>query len=102
MATQLEQFRQQVYESVSGRPDAFMDVLDALSGNTTARSVVELSLSPLFRYEYSSLYDAVDTFFQASSPQTAAEERRIHQQKMMRLIAPYLPTPQKRKFWLLG
>ena len=56
MTTQLERFRQQLYESVSGRPDAFMDVLDTLSGNTTARSVVELSLNPSFRYAYSSLY----------------------------------------------
>lgn len=102
MITQLEQFRQQLYESVSNRSDALMDVLDALSGNTIARSVVELSLNPPFRYAYSSLYDAVDNFFQASSPQAAAEERRMHEQKVMRLIAPYLPTPQRRKFWLLG
>jgi hypothetical protein len=31
-----------------------MDLVDALAGNTTARSPAELSLSALFRREYSS------------------------------------------------
>lgn len=102
MTTQLEQFRQQLYESLPSRPDALMDLLDTLSSNTTARSVAELSLNPVFRYGYSSLYDAVDNFFEATDPHTAAQERRAHEQKLMQLIAPYVPAPQKRKFWLLG
>ncbi len=46
---QLKQFRQQVYSSFAYRGDTIMDLLDALSSNTTAKSAVELSLNPLFR-----------------------------------------------------
>ena len=42
MEAQLEQFREDVYEAFPKRRDTLMDLLDALSSNTTARSVVEL------------------------------------------------------------
>lgn len=99
---QLKEFRQQLYQNLLSRADASMDLLDALSSNTTAKSVVELSLSPLFRREYSSLQDAIDNFFQASSAEKAEEERRVLEQTFMRLITAQLPTPQRRKFWLFG
>jgi len=47
----------------------------ALSSRPNARSVVELSLNALFRREYSRVYDAVDEFFQAQSPEMAADRR---------------------------
>lgn len=99
---QLEQFRRQVYYSFDQRADATMDLMDALASNTMARSVVELSLSPSFRREYSSVYDAIDHFFEASDPEQAAAERRHREQELMRLIAPKLPRPAERKFWLFG
>ena len=43
---QLKQFRQQLYSSLAYRGDTIMDLLDALSSNTTAKSAVELSLNP--------------------------------------------------------
>ena len=36
-----------------------MDLVDALSSNTTAKSVVELTLKPQFRRTYSALNKAV-------------------------------------------
>ena len=99
---QLEQFRLQVYDSFDHRPDALMDLIDAIASNTTARSVVELSLNPHFRREYSSVYDAIDHFFQASSPEQAAVERRQKEQDLMRIIVQTLPVPQGRSFWLFG
>ena len=36
LITQLEQFRLEVYHSFDHRVDAAMDVLDALTGNTSA------------------------------------------------------------------
>jgi hypothetical protein len=99
---QLEQFRRQVYHSLDLRADATMDLIDALSSNTTARSVVELSLNPLFRREYSSVFDAIDNFVQASSLEQAAAERHRKEQELMRIIAQTLPPPQTRKFWLFG
>ena len=100
--TQLEQFRQRVYQSFDLRADATMELIDALSSNTTARSVVELSLSPYFHHHYSSVNDAIDNFFDASDPQHSDAERRQKEREMMRIVANELETPQSRKFWLFG
>jgi len=63
MAHTLEQFRLDLYEVFPYRRDTLLDLLDALSSNSSARSVVELSLSPFFRREYSSITDGIDQFF---------------------------------------
>ena len=102
MTPKLEQFRLDLYEALPYRRDTLLDLLDALAGNTTARSVVELSLSPFFRREYSSITDGTDNFFQATTPEQEAEARREWEQKLVRVIAPYLAQPQKRKYWLFG
>ncbi len=100
--TQLEQFRQRVYQSFDLRADATMELIDALSSNTTARSVVELSLNPYFHRHYSSVNDAIDNFFDASSPHHSEAERRQKEREMMCIIANELEPPQRRKFWLFG
>lgn len=100
--SQLQQFREELYQFFTTRPDALLDLLDALSSSPNARSVVELSLSPLFRREYSSVSDAITHLFQASGPEKADEERQAWQKELAQLIGRYLPAPQQRKFWLLG
>ena len=102
MTPKLEQFRLDLYEMLPHRRDALLDLIDVLASNTFARSVIELSLSPLFRREHSSLPDAIDNFFQATNPDREEEERQAREQELMRLIGPYLPLPQKRAFWLWG
>jgi hypothetical protein len=99
---QLKQFRQQLYTSIPYRADATMDLLDALSSNTTAHSVVELSLNPHFRRNYKSVYDSIQHFHQPGHAKLIAEGRQIHEQQLMRLIGSYLPEPQQQRFWLLG
>jgi hypothetical protein len=102
MTTELEQFRIDLYELLPYRSDALLDLLDALSGNTFARSVIGLSLSALFRRGHSSLLDGIDNFFQASEEETEAEERQWWEQELTGLIGWYLPRPQERPFWLWG
>jgi hypothetical protein len=102
MKTQLEQFRQQLYESFPGRSDALMDLLDALSSHTTARSVVELSLSPLFRQGYGSVYTAIHRFFPEDPCQALAWQPEAYEQKLTHLVASYLPPPQQREFFVFG
>ena len=68
-----------------------MDLVDALSSNTRARSVVELSLEACFEREYPSLFKAIADF----DPQAMKKS-------LAQLAAPYLPAPQQRPFWLLG
>lgn len=100
--SQLKQFRQELYDAFDHRADALMELLDALSSTPHARSVAELSLSPFFHRGYGSAYDAIAHLFQASDLETANEERRAWEQRLLRLKVHYLPSPQQRKFWLLG
>jgi len=100
MITKLEQFRLDLYKNLPYRQDTLFDLLDALSSNTTARSVVELSLSPFFRRSYSSITDGIDNFFQEAEEGT--EKRRMWEQELVGVIGSYLVPPQKRKFWLFG
>jgi hypothetical protein len=100
--SQLRQFRQELYQLLPARRDALLDLLDALCSSPQARSVVELSLSPLFRREYGSISDAIDHLFQARRPSRAQVERRVWDRQVARLIGRYLPAPQQRPFWLLG
>jgi hypothetical protein len=100
--SRLQQFRQELYQLLPARHDALLDLPDALSGSPNARSVVELSLSPLFRREYSSISDAIAHVFRPGQPEKANEERQAWDKEVARLIGRYLPTPQQRKFWLLG
>ena len=102
MTPNLEQFRLDLYEYLPQRRDALLDLIDALASNTFARSVIELSLSPLFRRKYSSLPDAIDSFFQATEVEIAVEDRQSREQALIRLLEPYLPRPQERSFWLWG
>ena len=45
----LKSFRDRIYRFFPSRRDAAMELVDALSSNKTASSVVELSVSPLHR-----------------------------------------------------
>jgi hypothetical protein len=58
--TQLQQFRVELYHTFTRRADAVFELIDALSGDTQARSPAELSLSGSFRRQYASVYDGVD------------------------------------------
>jgi hypothetical protein len=89
---QFSQFRTQLYhEHFNNRNDTLMDLVDALASNTQARSVVELSLSPLFPRGYSSIYKGITDY----KPQKAKKN-------LAELAGPYLPPRWKGKFWLFG
>jgi hypothetical protein len=89
--TQLEQFREQVYQNLNKRADAIMDLLDALSSNSQARSVVELSLEACFRREHTSVFKAITAY----RPEWMSKS-------LAQLAATSLPAPCQRSFWLLG
>ena len=56
----LKNFRDKIYRFFPSRRDAAMELVDALSSNKTATSVVELSLSPLHRRNYCSITRVLD------------------------------------------
>ncbi len=99
---QLIQFRDALYQFFDNRANTLMDLVDALSSNVAAQSVVQLSLNPLFRPSYSTLFKSIADYFRPENAATSATERRQQEQKILRLIMPYLPHPEKQKFWVLG
>ena len=62
----LKNFRDKIYQLFPSRQDAAMDLVDALSSNTSATSVVELSLTPLHRRNYCSIRRVIDEFYAPS------------------------------------
>jgi len=89
---QFSQFRLQLYQYFNNqRADTLIELLDALCSNSSPESVVLLSLSLYFRRDHNSLYKAITGYPLKEDQDIPAE-----------LIGPYLPQPQKRKFWLLG
>ncbi len=86
---ELKQFRQQVYQNFDNRADTLMELVDAICSNPDARSVVEYSLTPCFRRSYSTISKAIN-------------EMEWDELKIARLVAPYLPQPRQRPYWLLA
>ncbi len=102
LIAQFQQFRQSLYELFDSYADTQMNLLDALSSNTSAQSVVELSLSFLFRRGYSALFKAISQFFQPQKSETARAERQKFSQALAHLTSSLVPVPQNRPFLLLG
>ncbi len=88
-ATELVQFRRTVYQNFNNRADTVMELIDALCSSVGPQSPVELTLAPVFRRTYSTMYKAIDEF--------QWEERQL-----ARSLASYLPRPRQRHFRLLG
>lgn len=99
---QFKLFRQNLYSLFPNSRDSLMDLLDALSGNTTAQTPVELSEHPSFRRGYSALYKAIGQFFVPSSTNTAVAERKQLQKSLLKALSPLIKAPTTRNFHLFG
>lgn len=78
-----------------------MDLIDALAANTTARSVVELSLSRLFRRRHASVHDAIGALH-TEVDDAFDYPRRALETPLAQAVATALPAPSARPFWLLA
>ena len=92
----VQNFRKNVYESFEHRPDALMELLDALTSNPNARSVAELSLSPHFHRQYSSVFDAIDNYLFADSADQLEIARRVREALLINITASVLPARPSR------
>jgi len=85
----VNEFRHAIYACFTRAADALFNTIDALATETSAQSFVELSLSPCFQRQWSSLYEAF-------------EDGRIDQHRLQAVFVRYLPTPTEGKHLLLG
>lgn len=56
----INRFREEVYQSIDARADAALNLIDSLSSAEQVESPVAVSESPLFRRQYSMVYDLLE------------------------------------------
>ena len=78
----LKQFRCGVYTILGNAKDALFDLMDAVLVTRSVYSFVELSLSPVFRRKWSSIYEAI-------------EDGNPPREELMRLYLKQLPPTEK-------
>lgn len=98
----LLQFRQELLDSFQTRADVLMNLIDAICSNTQAQSIAELSLNPIFRYQYPSIYDAIDQFDNTGDSDKPQAQPKNQDIQLMRLCLRYVPPPVQQRFWLFG
>lgn len=94
----LKAFRDSIYNFFSGRQDAAMELVDALSSNTDAKSVVGLSLNPLHRRNYCSITRVMDEYY---ADKTDAGKKQ-HNMQLTKILAKCCPPLQNRPYHLFG
>ena len=91
-------WRKQLYNGLNCRRETVIELLDALSSNSQAASVVELSLNPLFRRDYNSLYKGIQEFL----PHQTDEKYEGQVNCLLDAVSLTIPTSKSRSFNLLG
>lgn len=93
----LKHFRDSIYRFFPSRRDAAMELVDAISSNRSARSVVELSLSSLHRRNYCSITRVLGEFI-SQNPAIASAQK----QALTSILSSVCPPLQKRRFHLFA
>ena len=93
-----ETWRSQLYQVLGSRRSSVMELLDSLSSNCQASSVAELSLNPLFRRDYNSLYKGIQDFL--PPPNYPNYEQAVD--SLFSLVSAAVPPPELRQFYLFG
>ncbi len=91
-------WRKQLYNGLNCRRETVIELLDALSSNSQAASVVELSLNPLFRRDYNSLYKGLREFL----PHQTDEKYEGQVNCLLDAVSLTIPTSKFRHFNLFG
>ena len=91
-------WRENLYHGVNARKETLMELVDALSSNSTASSVVELSEHPLFRRDYNSLYKGIQEFLPHQNDDNYSQQVNY----LLEAASQTIPTPVSRHFNLFG
>src|SRR4028119_808371 len=81
VVTQLQQFRQAIYKNLCSSQDATFELMDAVLLTRTAQSLADLSLSCVFRRQWSSVYEAL-------------QDTRPDRQQLMKLYIAQIPQSE--------
>jgi hypothetical protein len=81
VVTQLQEFRQAIYKNLCSSQDATFELMDAVLLTRTAQSLADLSLSCVFRRQWSSVYEAL-------------QDTRPDREQLMRLYITQIPPSE--------
>jgi hypothetical protein len=91
-------WREQLYNALDSRRETVIELIDSLSSNQQASSVVELSLNPLFRRNYNSLYKGIQEFLPHQTDDKYEEQVNC----LLDVVSQTIPRTKSRSFNLLG
>ena len=97
IVSHLKEFRDKIYNFFHHRRDAAIELIDSLSSNTQARSVVELSLNVLHRRNYCSITRVLDEFNYEDNTKNTEQSAEL-----MQLLLENCPAQQKRGYHLFA
>lgn len=89
-------FRDNIYDFFQSRRDAAFELVDSLSSNTAANSVVELSLNPVHRRNYCSITRVIDEFYPKNSDKKSIND------SLTKILAQECVLPTTRNYYLFG
>ena len=96
IVNRFKDFRDQIYHFFSLRRDASFELIDSLSGNTKARSVVELSLNSLHRRNYCSITRVLNEYYRSHQDKNEKDD------VLIKLLCSQCPVPVTRPYYLLA
>jgi len=94
----IKTFREKIYNFLPSRRDAAFELIDALSSNTSAKSVTELSLNPLHRRNYASITRSIGEYYSHQNK----IDTTLQNQKLTNLLAESCPEKQTRHYHLFA
>ena len=83
-------WRENLFQGLKRRRETVIELIDALSSNQQADSVVELSLNPLFRRDHNSLYRGIQEFLPTKTDPNYAKRIETLFSALSRTIPPTL------------
>jgi len=98
---QVKAFRQVIYKLFNKRRDAKINLVDALSSNTKAKTVVELSENNLFERKHSSITPAINEFFPEEKNKEEPKKLKEEYEKEISIAISKIIPVQKKRIYLL-
>jgi len=102
--THLKNFRDKIYSFLNHRRDASMELVDALSSTTSAKSIVELSLNLLHRRNYCTITRVLAEFYKSdSNVEGAFSEHKKHKNgELTKILSSCCPKEKTRNYHVFG
>ena len=98
MFSRLCTFREKLYDLISHRKAAALDLIDANSSFNNAKSITQLSLSPFFRRAYNSITKVISDFKLNGDPKESKDTPDDDRTKLFQLEKSFIEPNEQNQF----